>query len=47
MWIDVRTYPWLLIARQPIVAEARERLESAYTRERETARAALSGLTTP
>ena len=44
MWIDVRTYPWSLIARQPAVAEARERLEAAYARERETARAELGGL---
>ena len=44
MWIDARVYPWSLIARQPVVAEARERLDAAYARERETARAALSGL---
>jgi non-specific serine/threonine protein kinase len=44
MWIDARVYPWSLIARQPVVAEARERLDAAYARERETARAVLSGL---
>ncbi|MCU1383704.1 MAG: serine/threonine protein kinase [Acidobacteria bacterium] len=44
MWIDARLYPWSLIARQPVVAEARERLDAAYTREREIARAALTGL---
>ena len=44
MWIDPRTYPWSLIARQPIVAEARQRLDAAYAREREIARTALSGL---
>ena len=43
-WIDPRTYPWLLIARDPIVAEARQRLDAAYARERETARAVLKGL---
>jgi TolB-like protein len=44
MWIDSRLYPWSLVARQPVVAEARERLDAAYTREREIARAALTGL---
>ena len=44
MWIDQRTYPWSLIARQPAVAEARERLDAAYAREREIARAELKGL---
>ena len=44
MWIDPRTYPWSLIARQPVVAEARERLDAAYAREREIARAELKGL---
>jgi TolB-like protein len=44
MWIDPRTYPWSLIARLTLVADARGRLEAAYTREREIARAALSGL---
>jgi TolB-like protein/tRNA A-37 threonylcarbamoyl transferase component Bud32 len=44
MWIDPRTYPWSLIARLPLVADARGRLEAAYTREREIARAALNGL---
>jgi non-specific serine/threonine protein kinase len=44
MWIDIRTYPWSLIARQPVVAEARERLEAAYARKRDEAKAALSGL---
>ena len=44
MWIDPRTYPWSLIARLPPVADARERLEAAYTREREIARTALAGL---
>jgi eukaryotic-like serine/threonine-protein kinase len=44
MWIDPRTYPWSLIARDPIVAEARQRLDAAYARERETARAVLKGL---
>jgi hypothetical protein len=34
----------LLIARDPIVAEARQRLDAAYARERETARAVLKGL---
>jgi TolB-like protein len=43
-WIDVHVYPWSLIARQPAVAEARERLDAAYTRERDVARAALAGL---
>ena len=44
MWIDPRAYPWGLIARQPLVAEARQRLDAAYTREREIARAVLKGL---
>jgi hypothetical protein len=44
MWIDARTYPWSLIARQPMVAEARERLDAVYARERDVARAALTGL---
>jgi eukaryotic-like serine/threonine-protein kinase len=44
MWLDIRTYPWSTIARQPAVAEARERLEAAYARERDTARAILRGL---
>jgi hypothetical protein len=44
MWIDPRSYPWSLIARQPIVAEARQRLDAAYTREREIAHAILKGL---
>jgi TolB-like protein len=44
MWIDPRAYPWSLIARQPLVAEARQRLDAAYTREREIARAVLKGL---
>jgi TolB-like protein len=44
MWIDPRTYPWSLIARDPIVAEARQRLDAAYGRERDVARAALKGL---
>jgi hypothetical protein len=43
-WIDSRSYPWLLIARQPVVEAARGRLDASYTRERETARAALAGL---
>ncbi len=44
MWIDPRVYPWSLIERQPAVAEARTRLDAAYTRERETAAAELKGL---
>jgi tetratricopeptide (TPR) repeat protein len=44
MWIDARIYPWSLVARQPAVAEARERLDTAYARERDVARAALTGL---
>jgi len=44
MWIDTRSYPWSLVARQPVVAEARERLDAAYTHEREVARATLTGL---
>jgi TolB-like protein len=44
MWIDARMYPWSLIARQPVVAEARARLDAAYARERDVARAALAGL---
>jgi TolB-like protein len=44
MWIDPRAYPWSQIARQPLVAEARQRLDAAYTREREIARAVLKGL---
>jgi TolB-like protein len=44
MWIDPRSYPWTLIARDPAVEEARGRLDAAYTRERETARAELKGL---
>src|SRR5207302_10118474 len=44
MWIDARVYPWSVIARRPEVAAARERLDAAYTREREAARANLSGL---
>jgi TolB-like protein len=43
-WIDARLYPWSLIARQASVAAARERLDAAYTREREIARAELKGL---
>src|SRR5262249_8419623 len=44
MWIDARVYPWSLIARRPEVAQARDRLDAAYTREREVARATLAGL---
>jgi TolB-like protein len=44
MWIDSRTYPWSLIARQPVVAEARARLDAAYTRERDRARSVLADL---
>jgi TolB-like protein len=44
MWIDPRAYPWSQIARQPLVAEARQRLDAAYTRQREIARAVLKGL---
>jgi hypothetical protein len=44
MWIDTRVYPWSLVARQPIVAEARGRLDAAYAREREIARTVLAGL---
>ena len=44
MWIDPGTYPWSLIARDPIVAEARQRFDAAYARQRETAHAALKGL---
>jgi len=43
-WIDVHVYPWAMIARQPAVAEARERLDAAYTRERDVARTVLAGL---
>jgi TolB-like protein len=44
MWIDPRSYPWNLIARDPAVEEARVQLDAAYTREREAARAELKGL---
>ena len=44
MWVDIRVYPWSQIARQPTVADARQRLESAYASERDGARAALAGL---
>ncbi len=44
MWIDPRTYPWSLIARDPLVAEARQRLDAAYEKEREVARDVLKGL---
>jgi TolB-like protein len=44
MWIDARVYPWSLIARQQVVADARERLDAAYAREREVARTVLAGL---
>jgi hypothetical protein len=44
MWIDPRAYPWSQIARQPLVAEARQRLDAAYTRERDIAHAVLKGL---
>jgi TolB-like protein len=44
MWIDPRAYPWSLIARQPMVAEARAHLDAAYSREREIAAAELKGL---
>jgi TolB-like protein len=44
MWIDPRSYPWVLIARDPTVEEARGRLDAAYTREREAAAAELKGL---
>jgi hypothetical protein len=43
-WIDAQTYPWSLIARDPRVAQARARVESAYAREREVARSVLAGL---
>ena len=42
--IEGGTYPWSLIARDPIVAEAKQRLDAAYAREREVAAAALKGL---
>ena len=43
-WIDARSNPWSAVAGQPQVVEAQKRLESAFARERETARAALKGL---
>src|SRR5258705_3473380 len=43
-WSDARMYPWSLVARQPTVAEARERLDAAYARERDVARSVLAGL---
>jgi TolB-like protein len=43
-WIDPRSHPWSLIAGQPQFVEAHKRLEVAYAREREIARAALKGL---
>jgi hypothetical protein len=44
MWIDARLYPWSLVARQPAVVAARERLDAAYARERDVARSVLAGL---
>ncbi len=44
MWIDAGTTPWSLIARDPIVVEARQRLDAAYARARDVVSAALSGL---
>lgn len=44
MWLDIRVYPWSQIARQPTVADARQRLEAAYAKEREIARSALAGV---
>ena len=43
-WIDPHMYPWSLIARDPIVVEARQRLEAAYQKQREIARDVLKGL---
>jgi TolB-like protein len=43
-WIDPRSPPWSLIAGQPQFIEAHKRLEAAYVREREIARAAMKGL---
>jgi hypothetical protein len=44
MWIDPRLYPWSLVARQPAVAAATERLAAAYSQQRDVARTALAGL---
>jgi hypothetical protein len=44
MWIDPRMYPWSLIARQPAVAAATERLAAAYSQQRDIARDVLKGL---
>ena len=43
-WISARTYPWSLIASQPPVVAARQRLDTAYAREREISRTVLAGL---
>jgi hypothetical protein len=44
MWLDERKYPWSLIASEPAVVAARQRLDQAYAHEREIARTALAGL---
>jgi hypothetical protein len=38
------SYPWSMVANDPAVAVARQRLDDAYVREREVARSVLSGL---
>jgi hypothetical protein len=44
MVLDSRIYPWSVVAPEPAVRAARQRLEQAYTRERDVARTALAGL---
>jgi len=44
MVLDSRIYPWSVVAPEPAVRAARQRLEQAYAREREVARTALLGL---
>jgi tetratricopeptide (TPR) repeat protein len=44
MILDSRIYPWSVVAPEPAVRAARQRLEHAYTRERDVARRALAGM---
>jgi tetratricopeptide (TPR) repeat protein len=42
--ISPRSYPWSMIASEPTVQAARQRLDAAYAHEREIARTVLAGL---
>jgi TolB-like protein len=44
MVLDPRIYPWSVVAPEPAVRAARQRLDEAYARERDVARTALAGL---